>query len=122
MKPVQSVDTLTNIGIKGDMHAIEHSTRQVLLIEQETLISLGIQPGDVKENITTSGLALMSLKRKQELHIGEVILQITIECKPCERMEEIRPGLQEHLQGKRGMLARVVRGGSIRVGELIQVV
>jgi MOSC domain-containing protein YiiM len=32
-------------------------------------------------------------------------------------MEEIRPGLQAELEGKRGMLASVVRSGQVRVGD-----
>jgi len=120
MTPVQSLETLTGIGIKGDMHAIENSIRQILLVEQETLAALHLRPGIVKENITTLGIALMTLKRRQKLRIGSTLLQITRECEPCSRMEEIRPGLQELLRGRRGMLARVLQGGTVNVGEAIQ--
>ena len=119
MTPVSHLEALTNVGLKGDMHAIEHSTRQVLLIEQEVLAALNLQPGILKENITTSGIALMSLKRGQTLHIGSAVVQITKECSPCGRMEEIRSGLQELLRGRRGMLARVLQGGAIKVGDAI---
>jgi len=120
MTPVQSLETLTGVGIKGDMHAIENSIRQILLVEQETLAALHLRPGIVKENITTLGIALMTLKRRQKLRIGNTLLQITRECEPCSRMEEIRPGLQELLRGRRGMLARVLQGGTVNVGEAIQ--
>jgi len=120
MTPVQSLETLTGVGIKRDMHAVEDSIRQILLVEQETLVALHLQPGVVKENITTLGIALMTLKRRQKMWIGSVLLQITRECEPCSRMEEIRPGLQELLRGRRGMLARVLQGGTINVGETIQ--
>ncbi len=50
-----------------------------------------------------------------------MILETTKPCTPCERMDEIRMGLQEQLQGKRGMLARVIRGGEIRAGDEIKV-
>lgn len=120
MTPVQSLETLTGVGIKGDMHAIENSIRQILLVEQETLAALHLRPGIVKENITTLGIALMTLKRRQKLRIGNTLLQITSECEPCSRMEEIRPGLQELLRGRRGMLARVLQGGTVNVGEAIQ--
>ena len=120
MTPVQTLETLTGVGIKGDMHAIENSIRQILLVEQETLAALHLRPGIVKENITTLGIALMTLKRRQKLRIGSTLLQITRECEPCSRMEEIRPGLQELLRGRRGMLARVLQGGTVNVGEAIQ--
>ncbi len=122
MIPVQALETIAEKGIQGDMHALEHSTRHVLLIEQETLLALNLQAGMVKENITTAGIALMSLKRGQDVRLGGALLRITNECMPCTRLEEIRPGLQELIRGKRGMLARVVHGGMIRVGDAIHVV
>jgi MOSC domain-containing protein YiiM len=41
-------------------------------------------------------------------------------CDPCSRMDEIRPGLQEELEGRRGMLARVVQTGDVAVGDEIR--
>jgi MOSC domain-containing protein YiiM len=37
-------------------------------------------------------------------------------------MEEIRPGLLRELAGRRGMLAQVVRGGTIAPGDAIHLV
>ena len=37
-------------------------------------------------------------------------------CDPCERMDELRPGLRQELEGKRGMLARVLKSGELTVG------
>jgi MOSC domain-containing protein YiiM len=74
----------------------------------------------VKENITTEGIMLMGLKMHDRLRLGdEVLLEITKPCSPCSRMEEIRPGLLKGIAGKRGMLARVVRGGTVHVGDAI---
>jgi MOSC domain-containing protein YiiM len=41
-------------------------------------------------------------------------------CDPCELMEEIRPGLEDELEGKRGMLARVLTTGDVAVGDEIK--
>jgi MOSC domain-containing protein YiiM len=38
-------------------------------------------------------------------------------CDPCELMEEIRPGMQAELEGKRGMLAKVVTAGRVTRGD-----
>jgi MOSC domain-containing protein YiiM len=93
-----------------------------LLIEKETLDELGLRPGLVKENITTQGINLMALSPGQQLHLGkEVIIEVTGECEPCGRMDEIRQGLQAELQGRRGMLGRVVVGGAIRCGDSVAV-
>jgi MOSC domain-containing protein YiiM len=56
----------------------------------------------------------------QRLWVGEVELQVSAVCQPCELMEEIRAGLLKELEGKRGMLSRVLRGGSIRRGDGIE--
>jgi len=41
-------------------------------------------------------------------------------CDPCSRMDEIRQGLQAELDGKRGMLARVVQGGEVAQNDQIE--
>jgi MOSC domain-containing protein YiiM len=41
-------------------------------------------------------------------------------CDPCQRMDQLRPGLRAELEGKRGMLAHVVEGGEIMVGDEVQ--
>ena len=125
-KPMQTVDeaeAIVNLGLKYDKHALPDSSRQVLLIEKETLDDLQILPGQVKENITTIGISLMKLKHRDRLKVGkDVILEITKACSPCSRMEEIRPGLLRALAGRRGMLTRVMQGGKIRRGDTIQLI
>ena len=119
---VGEAEAIVNLGLKNDTHALPDSSRQVLLIEQETLDEFGLQPGEVKENITTRGIRLMSLASKARLKIGgEVTLEMTKACSPCSRMEELRHGLQKDIAGKRGMLARVVVGGKIRIGDVVEV-
>jgi MOSC domain-containing protein YiiM len=56
------------------------------------------------------------------VRIGDhVRLEITVECDPCSRMEEIAPGLKAALMPdwRGGALARVLAGGDIRVGDPI---
>lgn len=123
MRIVEDAIFRTNLGIDGDRHALEDSSRQILLLERETLDELGLRPGVVKENITTGGIRLMDLSFGTRLRLGgEVVLEITKPCTPCHRMEEIRPGLLQELSGKRGMLARVVSGGRVRRGDRIMTV
>jgi MOSC domain-containing protein YiiM len=122
MSFVQSAEVIEGLGLKGDRHAIAESTRQILLIEEETLNALDLKPGEVKENITTRGLNLMGIQRGEKLHAGNgVVLEITKPCSPCGRMDEIRSGLQRELAGRRGMLVKVIRGGTINLGDTIRV-
>jgi len=121
MQPVERMEAIANLGPKGDRHALPESSRQVLLIEKETLDQLSLRPGEIKENVTTLGLELMKLTRGQRLKLGQsVVLEIAGPCTPCSRMEEISPGLLRASAGRRGMLARVMQGGAIVLGDTIQ--
>ena len=120
---VKEAEAIENLGLIKDRHALPDSVRQILLIEKETLNALGLKSGDVKENITVEGIELMSLVSSNRLRMGkDVVLEITKTCSPCSRMEEIRPGLMRELAGRRGILARVVKGGIVHVGDTVQLV
>ena len=121
MKKLDTVRAIENRGLEGDRHAMPDSSRQVLLLEAETLERYDVPIGAIRENITTRGIELMSLKQSTRLQIGEAIFETTKECTPCSMVDDVRMGLREVLQGQRGMLARVVRGGEIRVGDEIKV-
>jgi len=125
MQDVGSAKVIAGFGIDGDRHAIRtgaRKDRQVLLMDEETLEAFGLSHGEVRENVTTSGIELASLIEGQRLGLGDdVVLEISGHCAPCARMDEIRPGLQQELDGRRGMLASVVRGGTISAGDGIRV-
>jgi MOSC domain-containing protein YiiM len=58
------------------------------------------------------------------LRIGrEVLVEITQECAPCERMEALHPGLRSALEPdwRAGARARVLRGGEVSVGDEIRI-
>ena len=122
MRPVPGADLITGVGIEGDKHAVAASHRQVLLADQEALDEVGVEPGTIKENLTVQGLHVMGLPAGTRVRLGKTaVLEITDVCEPCFRMDEIRIGLKDELVGRRGMVARVVNGGSIVVGDLITV-
>lgn len=120
MKQVASVRALENYGLEGDRHAMPDSSRQVLLLEQETCVEYDFPIGAIRENITTRGIDLMGLPKNTRLQIGEAILELTRECEPCSMVDDVRMGLSQELQHKRGMLARVVQGGEIKIGDAIR--
>ena len=122
---VESAVFAAGEGIQGDRHAtgLKRRDYQVLLIDRETLETLGLAPGVVKENVTTSEIDLGSLTEGQRLKLGvEAVVEISKPCAPCSRMDEVRQGLQQELEGRRGMLGFVVQGGTVQVGDQIQVV
>lgn len=121
MQTLQIATATQDYGLEHDIHAHSNASRQVLLMPLEVIQKLGIQVGDVKENITTQGIDLMNLHPGIRLQVGASELEIIKVCEPCSRMDEIRSGLREELEGQRGMLARVSRSGEIKVGDAIRV-
>ena len=119
MESLAEARALEDVGLAGCAHARPQRKRQVLLMDRETLDAFGLAPGIVRENVTTEGLDVNRLVIGQMLQIGEVELQVSAVCDPCEQIEALRPGLQAAMQGRRGMLCKVVRGGLVRRGDEI---
>ena len=119
---VQEATALSGKGLEGDRSCKEGNQRQVLFMDQETLNEFDLNPGQIKENITTTGLDLSQTKPGQVFFIGdEVTMEIVGECEPCGKMDAIRQGLQQELNHRRGMLAKVINGGHIKVGDSVRV-
>ena len=119
---VASLNLVEGRGVEGDRHAKPDKRNQVLLIERETLDEFDLQPGDVRENIATRGVELMGLREGDRLHIGpDVELVASHACPPCGKMDALRDGLRQALDGRRGMLATVAVGGVVAPGDAITV-
>jgi MOSC domain-containing protein YiiM len=122
MRLVPTATLITGVGLEGDKHAGGAVDRQVLLADKEALDAVNVQPGTIKENLTVEGLNVMELPAGSRLRLGvSAVLEITKVCEPCFRMDEIRDGLRQELEGRRGMVSRVVLGGPIHVGDPITV-
>jgi MOSC domain-containing protein YiiM len=121
MRECGEVWAVENKGFRDCIHGRSGSTRQVLLMEQETLDEFGIAPGRARENVTTRGIALGTLALGQRLRIGEALLEVTKPCTPCRHMDEIHEGLQEAIRGRRGLLCRVIESGKIRGGDRVEI-
>jgi MOSC domain-containing protein YiiM len=120
MEELAEVEVVTDLGFEGCKHARPGGTRQVLIVDRETLDAMDLQPGWIKENITTDGLNVNGLPVGQQLRIGPARLEVTAVCTPCDQLEKIRPGLRREIWGRRGMLCRVLEGGRIRRGDSIE--
>jgi MOSC domain len=116
----QEVDQLLAIpglGIHGDTHAHALSPRQVLLAGFNVYRDLGLKAMTFRENLlvdfNTDQLASSAL-----LQVGpEVVLWLTFQCEACGHLERRHPGVAKALDGRRGTLARVLRGGRVFVGD-----
>ena len=104
-QPVREFDeahAVENKGFEDCIHGRRGSSRQLLLMDVETLDESGIAPGRAKENITTRGIRLDGLSTGQRIRAGEALLEITKECEP-------RPPDGRHLAGTSGSAARASR-------------
>ena len=120
MEEIAEIRALQDSGLEGCAHARSRSARQVLLMDSETLELMELQPGIIRENITTRGINVNGLAIGQRLRVGDAQLEVSLPCTPCDLLEKIRPGLRRELRGRRGMLCRVVTGGMIRTGDPIE--
>jgi len=108
-------------GLEGCAHA-NPPRREVLFVSKEHLDSVNVEPGAVRENITVDGDDVQQWPIGQRVRAGGAEFEITMVCDPCHRMDELRDGLRAELDGKRGMLARVVESGEVAVGDEIELV
>ena len=147
--PEMSIRLLAGLGVEGDAHmgeTVKHRSRvrvdptkpnlrQVHLIHaelHEELRARGftVHPGDVGENITTSGLDLLSLPTGTVLRIGDsAVVQITGLRNPCTQLDGFQQGLTAavldrdatgNLIRKAGIMGVVLAGGDVRPGDPIR--
>ena len=129
--PVESATALVGRGLAGDLHSgRQGGKRQVLIVEAGDLESLGLAPGDLREQVSVRLPGLMSLPSGTRLEMGEAVLETVRDCEPCTHIGSLlgkqdREAFREQLVGRRGMLAAVVgvRGeGRIAVGQSVETV
>ncbi len=89
-------------------------------MSKEHLDAVGVEPGAIRENVTVEGADVQTWPVGQQVRVGEALLEITMVCDPCQRMDDLRTGLRSEIDGKRGMLAHVVDGGEIALGDAVE--
>ncbi len=129
-KPVDAVILVEGRGIDGDAHAGLADERQVSLLAVEEIEKaserLGINrcvvaegmetlaPGDFAENITTKGVQLHLLPVGTRIRIGEALLEVSRIGKECHAACEIRRLVGDCVMPRKGVFARVLKGGEVR--------
>jgi MOSC domain-containing protein YiiM len=115
----ERLQAIVGQGLEGCAHA-NPPRREVLFVSRDHLDSVGVEPGEIRENLTVDGADVQQWPVGQRLRAGEAVFEITMVCDPCQRMNELREGLRAELDGKRGMLARVVESGEVALGDEIE--
>ena len=151
IKPnADSIRLMVGLGVEGDAHqgaTVKHRSRvardptqpnlrQVHLIHAELHDELrqagfAVTPGQMGENITTSGVDLLGLATGTRLYFGEnAVVEVTGLRNPCAQLDKIQPGLMAAtldrdadgtLVRKAGIMGVVVAAGEVRPGDPIRV-
>lgn len=146
--PQTSIKLLEGHGVEGDAHAgiyARHrylarreprlaNLRQVHLMPDELFQALrseghDVRPGQLGENITTSGLELETLPLGSLLSIGaSAVVELTGLRTPCVLIDRFQPGLKQQLILKEGtapfragVLGIVRSSGTVTPGDKIAV-
>lgn len=122
--PTTEGHLIADFGLEGDRHA-GRPLRQVSLLNAETVDELAqsgmpVEPGVLGENITVEGVAVMDLPDGVHLKIGEAELEITGDRPACKELLTVHKNALKALVGRTGKMARVVRGGTVRPGDPIE--
>ena len=145
-----SIKLVAGMGVEGDAHqgmTVKHRSRvardptqpnlrQVHLVHAELHDELrqagfAVMPGQMGENVTTSGVDLLGLATGTRLHLGaSAIVEVTGLRNPCAQLDKIQKGLMaatlgrdEHgnLVRKAGIMGVVLAEGEVRPGDSIRV-
>lgn len=126
--PMDPVGEATLVAGKGLEGSVDRSRRrQVSMLELESWqrstadVGSDADPSRRRANIVVSGIALAH-SRGRVLRIGDARLAVGGELTPCERMDEVHPGLKAALKPdwRAGVFTQVLDGGVIRVGDAIE--
>jgi len=126
MRAVELAEATAGKGLSGDRYGSGSGKRGITLIQAEHLPVIAalsghavIAPMTLRRNLVVSGIPLIALKGRR-FRIGDVLLEGTDPCDPCSRMEEaLGPGGYNAMRGMGGLCARILEGGSLRLGDAV---
>ena len=115
-------------GIEGDRYDTQRNgPRQVTLVAVEDLAAIAaffgrheLAPELLRRNLVIRGINLLALKDRR-FRVGTALLEGSGECAPCSLMEAaLGPGGYNAVRGRGGITARVIEGGDIAIGDVVE--
>jgi len=124
--PIPQGEFKENYGLVGDAHAGKWH-RQVSLLGQESIDKMkvsgveGLVSGVFAENITTEGIILYELPVGTKIRVGDTIQEVTQIGKECHNGCEIRKLVGDCVMPREGIFTRIIEGGVIKAGDVIEI-
>ena len=132
METLDHADVTVDAGVAGDFRGSlkpGRNKRQVTVMAAEGWrdalreLKAAVPWEQRRVNLLVEGLALEASKGARISFDSGLVLEVTGECDPCSRMEEIAPGLKAvllpHWRG--GVTTKVIESGPIRVGDNVRI-
>jgi len=125
-KPIGEGVFIEDFGLEKDAHAGKWH-RQVSLLgiesfrKMEELGVKGLEHGMFAENITTEGIILYELPIGTRVRIGGTIQEVTQIGKECHTGCAIAKQVGKCIMPKEGIFTKVIKGGTVKSGDTIEV-
>lgn len=130
METLDAVDVTVAEGVHGDFrgaHKPGRNKRQVTVMAIEgwrdalAELRLPVAWEQRRANLLVEGVLLEATTGARLCFASGLVLEVTGECDPCSRMEQVAPGLKAvllpHWRG--GVTTRVIEGGRLCVGDSV---
>lgn len=129
MEELFAVDISVGEGLDGD-YKDEGDAGMVSILSRDSWIKVCEEAGTElswlarEANLLIRGFEFLPTDVGKSLRVGEVILEVIGETRPCESLEDSAPGLHEALMTgwRGGVNCKVIRGGSIQSGDEIDII
>ena len=127
MDRVESAELVAGRGLLGS--ADQGGKRQITIIseaawdEAQEEVGVAVDPSARRANVMIRGVDLENSHGKT-LKLGDCVVLISGEVRPCQRMEEAQPGLLAALRPRwrGGACGEIVEGGTIHAGDVASIV
>lgn len=123
--PKERINLVVGYGIEGDAHG-GNWHRQVSLLSNDKVQAFnakgaGVGYGDFAENIVVHGIDFRTLPIGTVLTCNDTTLEITQIGKACHTHCQIYQKMQDCIMPREGVFAVVTLGGSIAIGDTMQI-
>lgn len=121
-RPLDQALLIVGYGIEGDRKG-GHPKRNLNIMDQEMLDLLAAEgyptaPGVLGENLIVAGVDISAQPEGSRLRIGpQAVIEVVRLREPCYKLTALDPRMPDSVIGRVGVMARVVVGGAIRVGD-----